>query len=77
MRILLDENIPHKLRASLPQHEVATVSFCGGSGLKNGELMKAAAVAGFDMFITGDQELEYQQNLEGHGLAVLVLSAHH
>lgn len=48
MKVLLDENIPHKLRDCLPQHEVKSVAYCGWGGLKNGELLKAAQDAGFD-----------------------------
>ena len=64
MRVLLDEDLPHKLRQNLPGHDVSTVSYMGWSGLKNGELLKAAEVAGFEIFLTGDQKLSYQQNLK-------------
>ena len=75
MKILLDESTPQKLRLLIDaRHTVATTWFCGWSGLKNGDLLAAAEDAGFDLFITADQELSYQQNLVGRKLAVLVLS---
>jgi hypothetical protein len=75
VKVLLDENLPHKLRAALAQHEVLTVVFLGWGGLKNGALLKAAEAAKFDVFITGDRALEYQQHLASYNLAVLSLSS--
>lgn len=75
MRILLDESAPQKLRLLIHErHVVATTWFQGWSGLKNGALLSAAEAAGFELFITADQELTYQQNLTGRRLALLVLS---
>ena len=74
MKILLDENLPHSLRQRLGLHEAYTVRYLGWAGLKNGELLRAAEEAGFDVFITGDQTLSYEQNLTGVRVAVLVLS---
>lgn len=74
MRVLLDENLPHKLRLHLPAHEVVTVAFAGFDGLKNGKLMKAAEDAGFDVFVTADCALPYQQNMTGRRIAVVALS---
>jgi hypothetical protein len=51
-----------------------TTWFQGWSGLKNGALLNAAEEAGFNLFVTADQELSYQQNLTGRKIAVLVLS---
>ena len=76
MRILLDENLPHKLRAHLANHDTATVAYLGWGGLKNGELLKAAEEAGFDVFVTGDRALEYQQNIKNRKIAMVSLSAH-
>ena len=76
MRVLLDENVPHKLRACLPQHDVATVAYLGWGGLTNGELLSAAENAGFDVFVTGDRALEHQQNVKGLRIAIVSLSAH-
>ena len=75
MRIILDESIPQKLRLLVDsRHTVVTTWFQGWSGLKNGDLLAAAEYAGFDLFITADQELSHQQNLAGRKFAVLVLS---
>ena len=68
MRVLLDENLPHKLRAPLSQHEVMTVAYLRWGGLKNGELLKMAEEAGFDVFLTGDRALEYQRTSEAERL---------
>jgi len=75
MTILLDESIPQKLRLLIDnRHMVVTTSFQGWSGLKNGALLVVAENAGFDLFITADQELHYQQNLTGRRMAIVVLS---
>lgn len=74
MKVLLDENLPHRLRHKLGSHEAFTVRYMGWAGLKNGELLKAAEQAGFEAFVTGDQTLTYEQNLTGRSIAVLVLS---
>lgn len=57
MKVLLDENLPQLLR----NHEVFTVRYQGWAGLKNGELLKAAEDNGFEVFVTGDQTLLYEQ----------------
>jgi hypothetical protein len=75
MKIILDESVPQKLRLLIEgSHEVITTWFQGWSGLKNGALLTAAEEAGFDLFITADQELTYQQNWTGRKIALLVLS---
>jgi predicted nuclease of predicted toxin-antitoxin system len=73
MRILLDESLPRRLRAAFPGHEVATVADIGWSGRQNGELLQSAAVR-FDLFVTADQNLQYQQNLSSLPLSVAVLA---
>ncbi|MCX6593967.1 MAG: hypothetical protein NTZ56_20830 [Acidobacteria bacterium] len=75
MRILLDESVPHKLRLLIDGHTVVTTGFQGWSGFKNGNLLAVADEAGFDLFLTADQELRYQQNLTRRRLAVIVLSS--
>ena len=75
MKIILDESTPQKLRLLIEGgHEVVTTWFQGWSGLKNGALLSAAEEAGFNLFITADQELSYQQNLTDRKMALLVLS---
>ncbi len=75
MKVLLDENLDHALRKLLGQHEVVTVTFMGWAGLKNGELLRAPENAGVQVLLTGDRTLNYEQNLAGRCLAVVVLSA--
>ena len=75
MKVLLDENLAHRLRKNLGGHEVFTVSYRGWAGLKNGELLRTAEENGIEVFLTGDQTLLHEQNLAGRNLAVVVLSA--
>jgi hypothetical protein len=77
VRVLIDHNLPHKLRASLGtlgEHDIVTASYMGWSDLKNGELLRAAEENGIDVFVMGDQSLVYEQNLTGHRPAILALS---
>jgi hypothetical protein len=75
VKVLLDENLPHRLRNHFGSHEVFTVRYQGWSGLENGELLRTAENEGFDVFLTGDQTMSYEQNLSGRRIAVVVLSA--
>jgi hypothetical protein len=54
-RILLDENLPNGLRKYLLNHDTVTAAYAGLAGYKNGELLKAAAEAEFDVLVTGDK----------------------
>lgn len=72
MKMLLYENVPHNLRLLLEPHSVVTSWFQGWSGLKNGALIEAAEDAGFDVLITADQEIRYQQNLADLRIALVV-----
>lgn len=74
MNVLLDECLPRRLKNALPGHAVETVIEAGWSGTKNGELLRRA-VGKFDVFLTADQNLTYQQNLSGTKLAVVILVA--
>lgn len=75
MRVLLDENVPRKLTCRLaPEHEATTVPESGWSGLLNGALPRAAADA-FDAFVTLDRGIEYQQEVPGLPLRVVVVRA--
>ena len=74
MRILLDESLPRRLIDELPSHHPATVTEQAWSGLENGDLLRAAA-SEFDVFLTADQNLQYQQNLSALPMAVIVLVA--
>ena len=72
MRILFDQGTPVPLRQHLPGHQVHTAFELGWSRLTNGDLL-AAAEKQFDVLITTDRNLRYQQSLSGRKLAVLVL----
>ena len=74
MRILLDECLDWRLCRALPQHHCVSVGAMGWSGLTNGELLKKAALE-FDVFLTADSNLSFQQNLANIDLAVVVLKA--
>lgn len=74
MRVLLDESLPRTLVAHFSSVAVETVYDRGWSGFKNGELLQRASES-FDVFLTADQNLPYQQNLEGHEIRVVVLAA--
>ena len=75
MRVLLDEQLPRHLARELRGHEVSTVQQKGWAGLKNGELLRRAAGAGFEVFLTADRNLEFQQNLSQTRLRVILLVA--
>ena len=75
MRILLDEQLPRQLVPHLQGHDALTVQQQGWRGLKNGELLKQAAAGGFEVFLTSDQNIEFQQNLKKTEMFVLVLVA--
>jgi predicted nuclease of predicted toxin-antitoxin system len=75
MKVLLDECIPRKLKNALPDHECHTVPEAGFAGQKNGLLLSLAEAAGFDLFFTMDKGLQYQQNLAGRSIAVLIIRA--
>jgi hypothetical protein len=72
--VLLDENLPQRLRLLLAGHTVITVGYRGWAGISNGALILAAEQAGFDVMISADQGLNYQQNLKGRRLAIVVIS---
>jgi hypothetical protein len=73
MKLLLDENVPHKLRALLPGHDCYTTAYMGWSGIENGELLRRAAANTFDALISTDRGIEYEQNQETLPIAVIVL----
>jgi predicted nuclease of predicted toxin-antitoxin system len=73
VRVLLDEQLPRRLARELTGHDVRTVQQVGWSGLKNGELLRRAADEGFEVFLTADQNLQFQQNLSRARLGVVVL----
>jgi len=72
MRILIDECIDERFRNSLPGHDCQTTRYAGLAGLKNGELLAAAEKGKFDVFLTVDQGIEYQQNLTARKIAIII-----
>ncbi|MBC8165088.1 MAG: DUF5615 family PIN-like protein [Bryobacteraceae bacterium] len=74
MRILLDECIPRRLKRHLVGHECRTVPEPGWSGKKNGELLRLAK-GEYDVFLTLDKGLEYQQNLSDRSIGIVVVGA--
>jgi Domain of unknown function (DUF5615) len=74
MRILLDESIPRRLGAMLVGHESTTVPKSGWAGIKNGKLLALAATK-FDVFLTADRNVEFQQNLSALPIAILIVLA--
>ena len=73
MRVLLDEQLPRQLAPYLVGHEVRTVQQESWAGLTNGALLDQADAKGFAVLLTGDQNLEFQQNLTKRRLGVVVL----
>ena len=74
MNILLDECLDWRLQEELPGHHIKTVQEMGWDGIKNGRLLKLAQ-GKFDVFITGDRNLFFQQNIKSFSIAVVVLHA--
>jgi predicted nuclease of predicted toxin-antitoxin system len=75
VKLLLDQNLDHRLRTHLGSHEVFATSHKGWEELKNGKHLDAAEEEGFDVLITGDKTLSYEQNRIGRQLAIVALSA--
>jgi predicted nuclease of predicted toxin-antitoxin system len=73
MRVLFDQGTPVPLRKALVKHTVETAHERSWSSLKNGELLAAAEAAGFEVLVTTDKSLKYQQNLSARKVAVVVL----
>lgn len=74
MKLLLDESLPRRLKSLFVTHETHTVPEMGWQGTTNGELLRLAAVE-FDVFVTADQNLQYQQNLAGVDIGIIVMAA--
>lgn len=75
MRLLLDEDLPLRLKNYIHDHEVKTIRDMGWLGKKNGELL-ALILEQFDVFLTGDRSVQYQQNLEESKIIFVVLIAY-
>ena len=77
MNALLDVCTPVQLRQALSHHQVRTAAKMGWGELGNGELLRVAEAAGFDVLIICDKNLRHQQNLAGRTLAILELWTNH
>ena len=75
MRILIDECVDQRLRLLFVGHDCQTAAYAEVAGLKNGELLTAAEAAGFQVIVTTDQEIPYQQNLTARQISIIVLCA--
>ena len=73
MRVLLDENLPKRLRKNLPGVMALTVQQQGWAGVQNGQLLKLAEAAGFAVLVTADKNLKYQQVMADRKIAIVVL----
>ena len=73
MRVLFDNGTPRGLAAALTEHTVEEARTHGWDTLRNGELLDAAEAAGFDVFVTTDRNIPYQQNLSNRRIAIVVL----
>ena len=74
MKLLLDECVTRRLKREFANHEVHTVDEAGLKGLENGDLLKAAS-GKYEVLVTVDRNLPYQQNISGLDIAILVLAA--
>jgi hypothetical protein len=77
VKILLDVCTPVQVRQALPGHDVRTAVKMGWGQLENGDLLREAEAAGFDLLIICDKNLRHQQNLTGRKLAILELWTNH
>lgn len=75
MRVFLDECVDRRLARDIPGHEVRTARDQGWTGVTNGRLMTLVA-GNFDVFVTVDRNLSYQQNLKALPFAIVILHAH-
>ena len=75
MRLLLDENLPKRLKQDLTEHEIYTASEKGWTGVSNGQLLELLIEGKFDALLTFDKNLQYQQNFTRYSIAVIVLNA--
>jgi len=73
MLILFDHGTPRGLARALPGHTVTEAKARGWDRLNNGDLLKVAEEAGFELLLTTDQRIRYQQNLSGRKIAIIVL----
>lgn len=75
MKILLDECIPRKLKYHFPDHDCVTVPEAGLAGKKNGELLAVAEQKGYEVLLTMDKGIQYEQNPTGRKIAMIIFRA--
>ncbi len=75
MRLLLDENLPKRLKNDFSNHDIYTVRDKGWNGIKNGQLLQLMLETNFEALLTFDKNLQHQQNFQKYSIAVFVLSA--
>ena len=77
MKVLLDVCTPVQVKDALPEHDVQTATKLGWGAMDNGDLLREAERAGFELLIICDKNMRYQQNLAGRQLAILELWTNH
>jgi len=75
MRLLLDENLPKRLKKDFPDQEIYTVRDKGWNGIKNGQLLQLMSEEDFNALLTFDKNLQHQQNFPKYTITIFVLSA--
>lgn len=75
MKLLLDENLPKRLKQDLQEHEIYTAAEKGWTGVTNGKLLELLIDDRFDALLTFDKNLQYQQNFTKYSMTVIVLNA--
>jgi predicted nuclease of predicted toxin-antitoxin system len=75
LRVLFDKNVPYGARHFLSNHQVETVDDRGWARISNGELLQTAEAAGFEVVVTADQNIVYQQTLAGRKIALVILGS--
>ncbi len=75
MKLLLDENLPKRLKSDFADHEIYTVRDKEWNGIKNGQLVQLMVENGFHALLTFDKNLQHQQNFQKYTIVVFVLSA--
>lgn len=73
MRVLFDHGTPSGIAGALAGHEVTEARECGWDRISNGDLLTKAEAAGFEILLTTDKKISYQQNLKGRAIAIVVL----
>lgn len=74
MKVLLDEMLPIGVRELLPEHDVSTAAYAGLAGISNGEMIRRAIAAGFQVIVTLDRGIPYQQNLAREPIGFVLIS---